>query len=98
MAEGRKHGIVTFKADASLVRAMRGIPNRSDFIRSAILAALDSACPLCAGTGTLTPDQRRHWGRFRAEHEVTECENCHALHLVCAARGGPAECGSEVEA
>jgi len=56
-----KDEIVTFKADRSLLEAMRGIPNRSAFIRQAILAALDSACPLCRGTGVLTPDQRRHW-------------------------------------
>ena len=43
--------IITFKAEDALVEAMDDIPNRSEFIRSAILAALDGVCPLCHGTG-----------------------------------------------
>lgn len=78
--------IVTFKTDRSLRDAMRGIPNRSEFIRAAILAALDGACPLCKGTGILTPDQRRHWQAFAADHPVKECGECHALHVVCSHR------------
>ncbi len=81
-------GIVTFKADSTLIDAMRGVPNRSEFIREAILAALDSSCPLCGGTGTLTPSQRRHWQDFTAEHGLEECRDCHALHLVCGADAG----------
>ena len=89
---GGKQEIITFKADESLARAMHGIPNRSEFIRAAIIAALDGACPLCRGTGILTPEQRRHWRAFAASHYVEECGDCHAIHLVCdrdysAARG-----------
>jgi len=80
------HEIITFKSDRALVEAMRGIPNRSQFIRSAILAALDGACPLCKGTGILTPEQRRHWDAFTADHAVKECKQCHALHVVCTNR------------
>ena len=50
-----KHDIITFKVDETLRELMNGIENRSEFIRSAILTALDSACPLCKGTGVLTP-------------------------------------------
>ena len=82
-----KDEIVTFKADRSLLEAMRGIPNRSAFIRAAILAALDSTCPLCRGTGVLSPDQRRHWDDFAEDHAVTECDDCHELRVVCR-RGG----------
>lgn len=90
MAFNKKQEIVTFKVDQSLWRAMEGIPNRSEFIRSAILRALDGVCPLCRGTGSLTPDQRRHWEAFAENHVVEECEDCHAVHLVCvAAEDGP---------
>jgi uncharacterized protein YbaR (Trm112 family) len=78
-----KPEIVTFKADRSLLDALKGVRNRSDFIRSAILAALDSACPLCKGTGILSVDQRRHWDAFATGHSVEECGQCHELHLVC---------------
>jgi hypothetical protein len=80
-----KHDIVTFKVDEPLRRAMDGIPNRSEFIRAAILTALDSLCPLCKGSGILTPDQQKHWGEFAEHHAVAECEDCHAVHLVCEA-------------
>lgn len=79
----RKAEILSFKVDDSLVEAMKGIPNRSEFIRNAILAALDSACPLCKGTGILTPNQRKHWSSFTADHAIRECSECNELHLVC---------------
>lgn len=79
-----KHSIVTFKADASLVEALRSVPNRSSFIRSAVLAALDNTCPLCQGTGILNPQQRNHWATFSADHKVEECDDCHEWHLVCS--------------
>jgi hypothetical protein len=82
----KKQEIVTFKVDATLWRAMQGVENRSEFIRAAILAALDSACPLCKGSGILTPDQRRHWNSFAKDHPLAECEGCHAMRLVCDVR------------
>ena len=85
MNDHKKHEIITFKVDESLAEAMRGIPNRSEFIRSSILSALNSLCPLCKGSGILTPDQQKHWVSFADKHSVTECEECHAVYLVCAA-------------
>ncbi len=85
MAEDKaKAQMVAFKVDKSLLEAMDGIPNRSEFIRNAVLAALDGVCPICKGTGILTPNQRRHWSAFAADHFVAECEECHELRLVCA--------------
>ncbi len=88
MATPRKQDVITFKVDPSLARAMKGIRNRSEFIRSAILAAMENACPLCGGTGILSPDQRTHWEDFASNHSVEECGKCHVLHIVCQA--GPA--------
>jgi len=78
-----KYEIITFKVPESLKEAMKGIPNRSEFIRAAILAALDSVCPLCKGTGILFPNQKEHWERFARDHFIKECEECNARHLVC---------------
>ena len=75
--------IVTFKADRSLLDALAGVENRSEFIRNAILAALQSVCPLCKGSGILTPNQRNHWDAFAADHGLTECGDCHEMHLTC---------------
>ncbi|MDQ7781976.1 MAG: ribbon-helix-helix domain-containing protein [Desulfomonilaceae bacterium] len=80
--------VITFKVPETLEEAMKGIPNRSEFIRNAILSALDQLCPLCRGTGILAPNQQRHWAQFARDHSVEQCGRCKAVHLVC-------KCGSE---
>jgi len=80
-----KEHIITFKADDRLVEAMEGISNRSEFIRAAIEAALDGACPLCRGTGVLTAHQREHWAEFSRNHGVETCHDCHQSLIVCRA-------------
>ena len=79
-----KDETLTFKVDASLLSALKGIPNRSSFIRNAILTALDSACPLCSGAGVLNPRRREHWDRFARTHPLQECPDCHEVHLACS--------------
>ncbi len=86
MALRKKKEIITFKVDPGLSKALEGIPNRSEFIRSAILAAMENLCPLCNGRGLLSPDQRRHWEEFAQTHSVRKCSECHANLLVCAAQ------------
>ena len=83
----RKQEIITVKVDTSLLEAMRGVRNRSAFIRGAILSALDGACPLCMGTGVLTPRQKEHWAAFAKTHPIRECPDCHELQVTCG-RGG----------
>ncbi len=81
---GKKGQVITFKVDESLMDALRGVENRSDFIRSAILAALDNRCPMCLGTGIISPNQKKHWVSFCEGHSIEECDDCHELHLVCS--------------
>jgi len=87
MSGHKQQGIVTFKAEASLLEALRAIPNRSAFIRSAVLTALENMCPLCQGTGILTPEQKTHWASFAKHHAVQECSDCHEWYLVCHREG-----------
>jgi len=87
MAGSKKQDVITFKVDDSLREALDQVPNRSEFIRSAIQAALEGTCPLCRGTGTLSPEQRRHWEVFARCHALRTCDDCHAVHLVCLAAG-----------
>ena len=93
MARKAKQEVVTFKAGRSLLEAMKGIPNRSEFIRSAVLSALESACPLCKGTGILSPNQKRHWDALAVDHVLAECGKCHEVHLVCHSRAGKSHDG-----
>lgn len=85
MVDSRKQEVITFKADAKLAELLRQVPNRSEFIRNAILSAMDNVCPLCMGTGILSPEQRKHWQEFTRNHTVEECGDCHAVHIVCEA-------------
>jgi hypothetical protein len=82
-----KTGLITFKVDESLAQLIQRLPNRSEFIRKAVLAALRNTCPLCQGSGVLTPEQREHWGRFERRHRVERCHECNAVHLRCESGG-----------
>jgi hypothetical protein len=82
----RKTETISFKADLALLGAIGGIHNRSEFIRGAILSALESACPLCSGTGTLTPEQKRHWDEFAVDHPVRVCGHCKEPRVYCSRR------------
>ena len=74
---------LTLKVDPSLLEALKGVPNRSRFVRDAILAALERVCPVCSGTGVLTPHRKRHWDQFAETHVLAECPDCHEVHLTC---------------
>jgi hypothetical protein len=89
MPRRKKEEIISFKVDGALAEAIQRAPNRSEFIRGAILAALDNACPLCQGTGLLSPDQKKHWEGFRRQHPLIECRECHAVHLECTEHPSP---------
>ncbi len=84
-----KPQVITFKADEALARLIRRIPNRSQFIRNALLSALDGVCPLCQGTGILSADQKEHWTRFTEHHRLRECPQCAAVYLECEYEPGP---------
>lgn len=80
----KKQEIVTFKVDKALSEVIKKIPNRSEFIREAVLAALDNTCPLCLSTGVLTPEKKKHWKKFLLDHSLEECTSCHEVQIVCA--------------
>ncbi len=90
-----KAEIVTFKVDAALMEQLRGIENRSEFIRGAVMNALDGTCPLCNGTGTLTSSQRTHWSAFSTDHRIEICGQCHEPQIVCVHREKENRCARE---
>lgn len=79
----KKQTILTFKVNEDLMEVIKDIPNRSEFIRAAIMTALDNACPLCNGTGILTPKQKEHWEGFLENHTLKRCEDCHEIFIEC---------------
>ena len=78
-----KSDLITFKVEPSLARLINNMPNKSEFIRKSILMSLRGTCPLCQGTGVLTPQQQEHWGEFSEHHRLERCDDCHAVHLHC---------------
>ena len=82
MKEGKQE-VITFKVDSDLADIIKLQPNRSEFISKAILNAIDNTCPLCRGTGIITPRQKVHWDKFLETHLVERCKDCDAVHLVC---------------
>ncbi|MDK2972573.1 MAG: hypothetical protein PWP23_2328 [Candidatus Sumerlaeota bacterium] len=81
-----KEDIITFKVDRHLAERIRGIENRSDFIRRAVLSALENTCPLCMGSGQLSETQRAFWIDFLKDHELQETADTHEMRLICKAR------------
>jgi len=79
----KKERVITFKTDDELAEILNMIPNKSEFIRKAIEAALENRCPLCNGTGSLTPAQHNHMQQFLTLHSLEKCEECDAVHFVC---------------
>ncbi len=79
----KKECIFSFKTDEELAESLNALPNRSEFIRNAVQAALDQQCPLCRGTGSLTEQQKEHLDEFLNLHALEKCDTCQAIHFVC---------------
>ncbi len=79
----KKQSIITFKVNEDFLAVIRDIPNRSEFIRAAIMAALENVCPLCGGTGLLTPKQKEHWESFSRDHTLKRCDDCQEIFIEC---------------
>ena len=79
----QKHEVITFKVDDTLGSVLRNIPNRSKFIRNAVLRALENVCPLCLGSGILNADQKEHWDSFIHHHTIKKCGDCESMYIQC---------------
>lgn len=73
--------VVTFKLDKATMQLMQGIENRSEFIRNAILGALDHMCPFCKGTGVLNEHRKEHWDKLAQKHKQEVCHECEEVVL-----------------
>jgi hypothetical protein len=58
---------VAFKVDQILADELNRQPNKSQFIREAILAQLKAICPVCQGDGTVAPGARDSCHRCPSE-------------------------------
>lgn len=90
-----KQETITFKVDGVFAQMIRRLPNRSEFIRTAVLNALENTCPLCQGSGIITPEQKTHWERFLEHHRVERCETCNSVYLTCLSEEPRTDAGPE---
>jgi hypothetical protein len=71
-----KSQIVAFKVEQDLADFLDKLPNKSEFIRRAILAQFGMTCPLCAGSGVVPRGVHDHYKPVIADHNQHPCEKC----------------------
>jgi hypothetical protein len=74
----QKTQIVAFKVEAELAEFLDKLPNKSEFIRKAVLAQFGMTCPLCDGSGVVPRGIHEHFSPIIAERNVRPCEKCRA--------------------
>lgn len=72
----QKKQIVAFKVEDELARFLDSLPNKSEFIRRAILAQFNMTCPLCAGSGVVEAGIHEHFRSVIEANLSRPCENC----------------------
>src|SRR5262245_41555465 len=71
-----KTAVVAFKVEEELKELLDRLPNKSDFIRKAIMAQLGVACPLCRGKGVIARGVHNHYAPIISGHNLKPCGNC----------------------
>lgn len=72
----KKTQIIAFKIEDDLAEFLNKLPNKSEFIRKAIVAQFGMACPLCSGSGVVARGIHNHYKPVIAEHNVEKCAKC----------------------
>lgn len=71
-----KQTVVSFRVDHHLAEILNNLPDKSAFIREAILRRFHAECPFCQGRGVL-PRAIAEWLRTHMpERETLECKCC----------------------
>ncbi len=71
-----KAAVVAFKVEEELAEILNQLPNKSAFIRKAIVAQLSMACPVCNGTGVLPKGLHDHFAAILPKMSARNCEGC----------------------
>lgn len=72
----QKQTVVSFRVDHHLAVILNNLPDKSAFIREAILRRFHAECPFCQGRGVL-PRAIAEWLESRLpDSETVECKCC----------------------
>ena len=74
----KKSQIVAFKVEDELAAFLDKLPNKSEFIRRAILAQFNMTCPLCTGSGVVPSGIHEHFKDVIKNQSSRPCEKCRA--------------------
>ncbi len=73
----QKQTVVSFRVDQHLAEVLNSLPDKSAFIREAILRRFYTVCPFCAGRGVL-PQAIASWLESKMpKFASAECTCCH---------------------
>ncbi len=87
-----KTEIVAFKVEEELADFLNNLPNKSEFIRRAIVAQCGMTCPLCTGSGVVPRGLHTHYKPIITEQNTRPCERCQELQsFPLNLEGVPAE-------
>ena len=71
-----KSKIVAFKVEEELAEFLNDLPNKSDFIRKAVLSQFGMNCPLCIGSGVVPRGLHDHYKPIIAAQNKRPCDKC----------------------
>jgi hypothetical protein len=71
-----KPKVVAFKVEEKLAEWLDKLPNKSAFIRKAILSQLGMACPLCNGTGVVPRGLHDNYAAVLSQLKSKQCDGC----------------------
>lgn len=77
-----KTSVVAFKVESELAELLDKLPNKSAFIRRAIVAQLKMACPLCGGSGVVSRGVHDHYAALLPTLNARHCDGCGAELLL----------------
>lgn len=78
----QKSEIVAFKVEEDIAEFLNRLPNKSDFIRKAIIAQFGMTCPLCTGSGVVPRGLHTHFAPILAEHRDRPCDRCKSVQTL----------------
>jgi hypothetical protein len=78
----KKTEIVAFKVEEELAEFLNKLPNKSDFIRKAIIAQFGMACPLCSGSGVVSRGIHEHYKPVILANNQHACHRCQKMEAI----------------